>query len=826
MDETSSFGYWVRRRRKALDLTQDELAQHVGCAAVTLRKIEADERRPSMQMARRLAQCLGLSDDEYAAFLAAAAGQQATSRLPRPAGSVAAPGIGNLPAPVTTLVGRSGEIDAIAGILRLGEARLVTLTGPVGVGKTRLALEVGRRLSGQYRDGVFLVALASVQDPSLVASATATVLGVRESRDCDVARSVANFLAKKQMLLIFDNLEHLLPAAAFLSTLLADGPHLQLMVTSRARLYLYGEYEFAIPPLALPDPSDPMIGADTPAVRLFCDRARAARADFRLTPSLTPAVAEICRRLDGLPLAIELAAARINLFSIQELLKRLERRLPLLCTAGYIGGAGGTLPRSQGLASAIAWSYGLLTPAERGIMSRLAVFAGGFSLSTAEEICAFSPLAPPQPSGAQPLASIAEVVGTLLEQSLLIRRPDSCESHLSAQKECLHCPARQLHEATNAESRYSMFEIIREFVLEQLQANGEMETVQQRHADYFAAWAQQAEPQFYGREQALWLARMEQETDNLRAALNWLLANKQIAAAGAMACALATFWQRHGHYSEGRWRLEGILAQLHEIPVDRPLRARCLQRAATLAYRQGDWQAAQGWLAESLRIYREDGNRSGAARAIFDLGWIALDRRQWAEAATLNQKSLSIAREAGEPEAVYRALTNLGWAKLGSGGRDAAAALFLEARQVAQSIGHIKGEAVSLTNLGWVSLCENNPAEAAPLISKSVHLCRLMGEREVLAENLEILSATAMAEGDADRAAKLGGAAEALWEALHVLRPPVEFVASAQTQVTAAAQSRLGVPGFEAAWRQGRAMSIDAMVALALRCDTALAEVK
>ncbi len=826
MDETDSFGYWVRRRRKALDLTQDALAQRVGCAAVTLRKIEADERRPSLQMARRLAQCLGLPDDECAAFLAAAVGRQTASRLAAPAGSDAQRRIGNLPAPVTTLVGRTDEVETISAILRQREARLLSLTGPVGVGKTRLALEVGRRLSGEYRDGVFLVALAPVQDPALVASAAATVLGVRESRACDVSQSVVSFLANKQMLLIFDNFEHLLPAAAFLSALLAASPHLSLLITSRSRLHLYGEYEFTVPPLPLPDPGNPMAASVAPAVKLFCDRAIAARADFRLTPSLTPAIAEICRRLDGLPLAIELAAARINLFSIHELQQRLERRLPLLNSAEYGRSTAGLSPHPQSLAHALSWSYGLLTARERRLMAHLAVFAGSFCLSEAEAICTLPTPDPLPVDGDQPMADVAEIVGTLLEQSFLMRRTAACESHLSAQRPCMHCPTRWLHEAQDAESRFSMLEIVREFALGQLEAAGDLQEIGQRHAEYFAAWAQKAETQFNGPNQALWLARMEQKIDNLRAALNWLLANKRIEAAAAMACALATFWQRHGHYSEGRRSLEAILAQFARIPVERSLRARCLQKAATLAYRQGDWETAQGWLAESLDIYREQDNRSGVARVLFDLGWIALDRRDWAQAASLNQESLVLARQIDEIDAIYRALTNLGWAELGLGKRDGAEALFAEASDMAESIGHIKGKAVSLTNLGWIKLCESNPLNAITLASESVRLCQLLGEREVLAENLDILAAAAMIEGDAGRAARLGGAAEALWEALHVVRPPADFVVAARAQVTTRAQRQLGRTGFETAWRQGRAMSPNAMVAYALSCETGLAQVK
>jgi len=822
METTDSFGYWVRRRRKALDLTQEALAECVGCAVVTLRKIEADERRPSEQMAERLAQCLGLPAAECPWFIAAALGEQGVARKSLPKDPTIASPQGNVPVPMTALIGRSAEVATITAHLRGKESRLLTLTGPVGVGKTRLALEVGRQLQADYRNGVYWVSLAPVRDSGLVATATAMALGVREARDRDLARSVLDSLGSRAVLLIFDNFEHLLPAAPWLSTLLAACSNLQILVTSRARLRLYGESEIAVAPLALPDLQDLAAAAESPSVRLFCERARAVRADFRLTPSLTPAVAEICRRMDGLPLAIELAAARSKLFAPNELQQRLERGLPHLDQE-----PAGPAVRLRGLEKAIVWSYELLAAPQRTLLARLGVFVGGFTLPAAEAICA-SPFAE-QRSAAEALAllalrDVADSIEVLLDQSLLVRAATSESAAPAAGGPCCpRCPTRLLRQTVEAEPRFSMLETIRDFALGQLHASGELAVFQQRHAEYFAGWVERAAAQLQGPEQGLWLAQLEREMDNVRAALDWLLATRQLELAARMGCALGAFWQRHGYSSEGRECLDGVLEQLPASPVSEGLRARTLQTAAMLRYRQGDKAAALAALEESQGLFHATADALGEAEVLYDLGRIALDGADWQAALGFNEASLRLAKQAGDPWAEYRALTQIGRAQLSLGQRDRAATLFREAYKLAQRLNHTQGVAVSLVNLGRIALAEGDAARATALAQDSVRLCHLLGERELLLEGLELLMAAAVGEGSLLRAAQLAGAAEAIREELrHSALPGRDAAAEAGAEregILPALRSQLTSLEFEMARRRGRAMCLDAIAAFALGCD-------
>jgi len=803
MEARDSFGYWVRRRRKSLDLTQEEFAQRVGCALVTVRKIEADERRPSPQMAERLAHCLAVPASELPRFVAAAVGEKTLAWLDQPPGAVRLKG--NLPAPVTSLVGREQEIAEIVALFQYGDVRLLTLTGPIGVGKTRLAVEVGRRLS-TLRDGVFLVELAAVRTPELVLPAIATTFGIREGRAGALAQLLDDHLAVREVLLVLDNFEHLLGAATQVASLLAHCPRLRVLVTSRARLHLYGEHELVVSPLYMPDAQHLAAAADSAAVRLFCDRARAARADFHLTPSLTATVLSICRHLDGLPLAIELAAARVRLFSPQELLQRLEYRLPSTAQPDS-----DPLPRLRVLEEAIRWSYGLLSPMQRTLLPWLSVFCGRFDLAAAQAVCGF--LSAEQPA----IIDVGNEINALLDQSLLAREAPSPQAHLTG-RYCPQCPVQQLHEDEDIESRFIMLETVRDFSLEQLRKHGEASQLQQRHADYYAGRARHAAAQLHGPLQALTLIWLEHNSDNLRAALTWLLDTEQTELAAEMGCALSAFWQRHGHYDEGRRWLGRIISALAQHPVPATLRARTLQAAALLAYRQGDWQIAQPWLAECDAIFTAVGDLHGQASVCFDQGWIAIDQGDWQLAARLNRKSLALAREAGDELINYRALTNLGWTHLCTGEYAAAAPLFEEAHRQAQQMQHTKGIAVSLINLGWVARYTGEPARAQSLAQAGLRLCCRLDERELIAECLDLLSIATIDNGDAHRAASLSGAADALRAALHIVHPASYHVAAAMAAAEEAMRHQLKNGDFAADRQAGRSLRIEAVIVFALEC--------
>lgn len=784
MDVTESLGYWIRRRRKALDLTQEELARRVGCAVITLRKMEADERRPSRQMAERFAQCLELPPADLPHFLAIAAQQRMPVQVP-PSGALPdRPFRGNLPALMTTLVGRTTELTAIVTCLRRKEIRLHTLTGPVGVGKTRLAIEAGHRLLDDYRHGVYLVSLASTHDASLIPSLTAAALGVREGSNRGPTQAVADYLARREILLIFDEFDHLQPGAPYLASLLASAPDLHLLVTSRSSLGLYGEHEFRVAPLPLPEPSADPQDSLTSAVQLFVDRAHAARADFHLTPELTPTIAEICRRLDGLPLAIELAASRIKLVSPRELLKQLGCRLTFLAQP-----AADQPGRLHSLEGAIDWSYALLAPVERRLMARLAVFVGNFSLEAVEQVCGLPFTEPGYPT-TQPMQGMLEQLGVLISHSLLYRSDSGFET------------------------RFAMLQTIREFALERLTEISEDKILQDRHAAYYAALATQAEGYFHGPDQASWLDRLESEMENLHATLDWLLVDGQLELAARMASALGTYWGRRGLLSEGRRWIERVLDSVSADRVSPGLRAKLYQTAGALAYHQGDFQKADHWLRDSLALYQGLDDRTGKARVLFDLGWIAIEQGKWAQADQYNRESLALAQESQDLCGIYRALSNLGWASLSTGQCELAASFFTDAHTYAGLAGHSKGIAVSLTNLGWIALHQSDLPRAVRAATQSLLLCYQLKEPEVLAENLEMLAIAAARQGHAGRGACLGGAAEALWQSMGVLRLHVNHTTREHAEAVSLMLQQLTEGPFAAAWQQGRTLSLESVVAM------------
>lgn len=663
MDDQVSFGRWLKQRRKALDLTQETLAARIGCATVTLRKIEADERRPSNQITQNLADELAVTPDERDTFIRfARVGRhpEATAPLPAPVASAGAhilrPAYTNPPAPLTPMIGRVEETAAIRTLIVQEGMRLLTLIGPGGVGKTRLSHAAAAAVRSDFPDGVDFVSLAPIRDPDDLITTIAQTLGVDEGGGRSVWENLLTRLQGQRILLILDNFEHLLDEAVVVANLLTHCERLTILVTSRAALHLRGEHEFVVPPLALPDPEaiDRTALTANPAVTLFCQRARAVRQDFHLTDENAAAVTAICVRLDGLPLAIELAAARVKFFTPAVLLTRLAVRLPELSD-----GPRDAPERQRTMRETIAWSERLLDEAERARFRQLAVFVGGWTLDAAETIC---------PHGAR--------WTSLADKSLVRVEADGGD-----------------------EPRLAMLETIREYAWQRLVAHGEAAEAQRRHAAYFLALAEQAEPELRGPHQATWLARLEREHDNLRAALRWARESGETEQGLRLAATLWRFWQGRGHLREAHDWLETFLTRDDDTNRNAPpaVRAKALNAAGAAAYRYGDHARAAIRFEESLTLRRIGGDKRGIANALNNLGLVATEQGDHARAHALFMESLALWQALGDARGIAMVSENLGGVLIEWGELTQAIALMEESLAVKEELSDAWGVALDLT---------------------------------------------------------------------------------------------------------------------------------
>ena len=732
----------------------------------------------------------------------------------------------NLTMQPTALVGREKEVGAVRERLLDSGARLLTLTGPAGTGKTRLGLQVAAEVLEEFEDGAFFVPLASMMDPALVAPAIAGALGVIESGEQPLIEGLKDHLRNRQLLLLLDNFEQVLEASSIVAELLSACPDLKVVTTSRIPLRLYGERECPVPPLALPDPGGPLPLPERltqyGAVRLFVERARDARPDFSVNNENAPAVAEICYRLDGLPLAIELAAARAKILSPQAMLSRLGNRLKLLR-----GGARDLPERQQTLRGAIDWSHDLLEEEERALFARLSVFVGGCTLEAAEEVCASE-------GDLLLLVDVLDGMASLVDKSLL----------------------RQQEERGSGEPRFFMLETIREYAREKLQESGKAEEIRRRQAEHFLVLAEEAEPQLKGPRQQEWLDRLEEEHDNIRAALGWCFGAGEVEAGLRAAGALTHFWRVRGHVSEGRRWLEEGLARTNGDDVAPSARAKALvglglvvaeqegdyEKAARLyekglaLYRelgdlegianclwhlgvmvgqnQGDHERATALLEESLGLYRELGDEHGIASLLNALAMVATRQGDLARAVRLFEDALTLSRETGDAAGVARCLGNLSYTVLLLGDHGRARTLAEEALATSREQGNTLFTFVALINLGLAAREHGDHEGAGAALREGLALGWEIGDKLGVIETLEGIAGLAGVRGEDYRAARLWGAAQAWREATGAQLADADRALN-QPHLDAA-RSRLGDATWEELLAEGRSMTLERAMAYAL----------
>jgi predicted ATPase/DNA-binding XRE family transcriptional regulator len=815
-----SFGPLLAQYRSAANLTQEALAEHAGVSVRTIQALERGGTRPQRDTLARLALALALDATQQARLTGAAPSAQPV--IPPPAAPAGYPGA--LPTPVTALLGRADAVAAVGALLQGTEGRLLTLTGPGGVGKTRLAVQVARAVQEHYADGVAFVDLSPLREADLVPATIAAALGVREQGRQPLREALVGHLRERQVLLLLDNAEQVLDeVAAEVAALRAACPGLRLLVTSRAALRVQAEQVCPVPPLALPDPSSQMAPealGEVAAVALFVQRARAVRPEFALTPQNAAAVAALCARLDGLPLAIELAAARVGVLPPAALLTRLDRAL------GVLTGGPRDLPeRQQTLRHTIAWSYELLPPAEQALFRRLSVFAGGCTLAAAEAVAAL------QGRGSEDVLDVLAGVEALADHSLL-----------------------QSAEQPDGELRVWMLETIREYGLEQLADSGEEAAVRERHATFFLALAEAAEPHLRSAERERWLERLHREADNLRLALSWSAEEPRRAGLGLrLAAALTWFWRFYDWLREGRSWLEAMLA--HTDGADRSAaHAKALYGIGILAWYQGDLAGAAVGAEASVALFAAGGDASDQAAALRLLGLIRLgqgdaaaarrlleDSRNlfqelgdaWGEALTVYRlglaltelgdpaargcyaHSLALFRQVGDPLGVAVVLNALAVATAAQGDEAAALALIAESLPLAREATERWDLARLLLNAGTLWLRRGDVQQAHELLAESLGLWQESGHRAGMALSLAGLGGVAAARGQAERAGRLFAVAQRIYPASG---PGVTALSDADLdRRIATARASLGAAPFAAGWAMGQALSLADAIGEALR---------